>query len=30
VLTIDYGFIGLCLGMTTYQAMKTNGNNDAK
>ena len=30
VLTIDYGFIGLCLGMTTYQAIKTNGNNDAK
>ena len=30
VLTIDYGFIGLCLGMTTYQAIKTNGSTDAK
>ena len=22
VLVIDYGFIGLCLGMTTYEAIK--------
>lgn len=29
VLTIDYGFISLCLGMTTYQAIK-NGNNNSQ
>ncbi len=27
VLIIDYGFIATCLGMTTYQAIKTNNNN---
>lgn len=30
VLVVDYGFIALCLGMTTYEAIKnksvTNGN----
>jgi|APGre2960657404_1045060.scaffolds.fasta_scaffold07528_7 hypothetical protein len=26
VLTIDYGFIALCLGMTTYENIKKNGN----
>jgi hypothetical protein len=26
VLTIDYSFIGLCLGMTTYQAIKKDAN----
>lgn len=30
VLTIDYGFIGLCLGMTTYEKVKTNGSTDTK
>jgi hypothetical protein len=24
VLTIDYGFISLCLGLTTYEAIKKN------
>lgn len=24
VLMLDYGFIGLCLGMTTYEAIKGN------
>ena len=27
VLTIDYAFIGTCLGMTTYESIKKNGNN---
>lgn len=26
VLTIDYSFISLCLGMTTYEAIKTKQN----
>lgn len=26
VLTIDYGFISLCLGMTTYESIKTKNN----
>lgn len=30
VLTIDYGFIGLCLGMTTIEAIKKNGSTDTK
>lgn len=26
VLTIDYGFIGVCLGLTTFESIKKNGN----
>jgi len=26
VLLLDYGFISLCLGMTTYEAIKKNAN----
>lgn len=28
VIALDYGFIGLCLGMTTYQAIKTPNANE--
>lgn len=28
VLGIDYGFIALCLGMTTYESIKTNGSSN--
>lgn len=30
VLTIDYGFIGLCLGLTTFESIKKNGSTDTK
>ncbi len=30
VLTIDYGFISLCLGMTTYESIKTKQNETDK
>lgn len=28
VLALDYGFISLCLGMTTYEAIKTKSKNE--
>lgn len=30
VLTIDYGFIGLCLGLTTFEKIKANGNTNVQ
>lgn len=29
VLTIDYGFISLCLGLTTYEAIKKNNTTES-